>query len=115
MDVRDGALSGGLPFLAFGTGPPVVVFPGLSARHANSTGMERRFQLRQWAPLAAHFTVYIVNRKPGLRPGSTIADLAEHYAGAIRAEFSLPVHVVGVSTGGSIAQQFAVKDVSGIG
>jgi hypothetical protein len=41
--------------------------------------MERRFLLRQWASLAAHFTVYVVNRKPGLT-GSTIADLAEHYA-----------------------------------
>jgi pimeloyl-ACP methyl ester carboxylesterase len=108
MEIREGVLSGGLPFLAIGTGPPVLVFPGLSAQHANPSGMERRFQLRQWTPLAAHFTVYIVNRRPGLRPGSTIADLAKHYAGAVRAEFSQPVHVVGVSTGGSIAQQFAI-------
>ena len=106
--VGEGTLSGGLPFLAIGAGPPVVVFPGLGPRHANPTGMERRFQLRQWAPLAAHFTVFVVNRKPGLRPGSTIADFAEHYAGAIGAEFSPPVHVVGISTGGSIAQQFAI-------
>jgi hypothetical protein len=54
MGVRDGTLSGGLPFLAVGAGPPVVVFPGLGAEHANPTGMERRFQLRQWTPLAAH-------------------------------------------------------------
>jgi pimeloyl-ACP methyl ester carboxylesterase len=58
--------------------------------------------------MARHFTVYAVNRKPGLPAGSTIGDLAGHYAQAIAHEFPGPVCVEGVSTGGSIAQQFAI-------
>jgi pimeloyl-ACP methyl ester carboxylesterase len=106
--VREGSLHGGLPYLAVGDGPPLVVFSGLTAEHANPTGLARRFQLQSLKPLAQHFTVYAVNRKPGLAAGTTIRDLAGHYAEAIAHEFQGPVSVQGVSTGGSIAQQFAI-------
>jgi pimeloyl-ACP methyl ester carboxylesterase len=106
--VREGSLHGGLPYLAIGQGPPLVVFSGLSAEHANPSGLARRFELQTLKPLARHFTVYAVNRKPGLPAGSTIGDLADHYAEAIAREFPGPVSVEGISTGGSIAQQFAI-------
>jgi pimeloyl-ACP methyl ester carboxylesterase len=106
--VREGSLHGGLPYLAVGQGPPLVVFSGLTAEHANPTGLERRFQLQSLKPLARHFTVYAVNRKPGLPVGATIKDLAGHYAEAIARQFPGPVLVHGISTGGSIAQQFAI-------
>ena len=106
--VREGSLHGGLPYLAVGQGPPLVVFSGLTAEHTNPTGLDRRFQLQSLKPLARHFTVYAVNRKPGLAAGSTIKDLAGHYAEAIAHEFQGPVSVQGISTGGSIAQQFAI-------
>jgi pimeloyl-ACP methyl ester carboxylesterase len=108
QSVREGALYGGLPYLAVGQGPPLVVFSGLSAEHANPTGLARRFELQTLKPMARHFTVYAVNRKPGLPAGSTIQDLAGHYAEAIAREFPDPVCVEGISTGGSIAQQFAI-------
>jgi pimeloyl-ACP methyl ester carboxylesterase len=106
--VREGSLHGGLPYLAVGAGPPLVVFSGLSAEHANPTGLGRWFALQTLKPMARHFTVYAVNRKPGLPAGSTIGDLAGHYADAIAREFPGPVCVWGISTGGSIAQQFAI-------
>jgi hypothetical protein len=106
--VREGSLHGGLPYLAVGQGPPLIVFSGLSAEHANPTGLARRFELQTLKPMARHFTVYAVNRKPGLPAGSTIRDLAAHYAEAIAREFPGPVSVEGISTGGSIAQQFAI-------
>jgi pimeloyl-ACP methyl ester carboxylesterase len=106
--VREGEFSGGLPYLAVGQGPPLVVFSAFTAEHANPTGAARRFSLRPLAPLAHHFTVHLVNRKPGLAPGSSIEDLAGHYAHALERAFAGPVAVVGVSTGGSIAQQFAI-------
>jgi pimeloyl-ACP methyl ester carboxylesterase len=108
QSVREGALYGGLPYLAVGQGPPLVVFSGLSAEHANPTGLARRFELQTLRPMARHFTVYAVNRKPGLPAGSTIQDLAGHYAEAIAREFPDPVRIEGISTGGSIAQQFAI-------
>ena len=36
------------------------------------------------APLAEHFTVYLVNGRAGLAPGATLADIAADYADAIR-------------------------------
>lgn len=106
--VREGQLHGGLPYLAIGQGPPLVVFSGLSPEHANPTGLARRFMLQTLKPFARDFTVYGVNRKPGLPAGSTIKDLAGHYAEAVAREFSGPVCIQGTSTGGSIAQQFAI-------
>lgn len=106
--VREGALHGGLPYLAVGAGPPLVVLSGLSAEHANPTGLARWLELQTLKPMARHFTVYAVNRKPGLPAGSTIGDLAGHYAEAIAREFPGPVCIEGISTGGSIAQQLAI-------
>jgi pimeloyl-ACP methyl ester carboxylesterase len=106
--VREGSLEGGLPYLALGQGPPLVVLTGLTAEHANPTGLARWLEIQTLKPMARHFTVYAVNRKPGLPPGSTIGDLAGHYAQAIAREFPGPVCVWGISTGGSIAQQFAI-------
>jgi hypothetical protein len=108
QSVREGALYGGLPYLAVGAGPPLVVFSGLSPEHANPTGLARWFELQTLKPMARYFTVYAVNRKPGLPAGSTIQDLAGHYAEAIAREFPGPVCIEGMSTGGSIAQQFAI-------
>jgi pimeloyl-ACP methyl ester carboxylesterase len=106
--VREGLLGGGLPYLAVGHGPPLVVLPGFRAEHANPTGPERRFSVRPLRPLTGQFTVYLVSRKPGLEPGSTIKDLAADYAEALERTFTGPVAVVGSSTGGSIAQQLAI-------
>jgi pimeloyl-ACP methyl ester carboxylesterase len=106
--VREGTLHGGLPYLAVGAGPPLVVFSGLTAEHANPTGLARRFELQRLKPMVRHFTVYAVNRWPGLAAGASIAELAGHYAEAIAHEFPGPVCVQGISTGGSIAQQFAI-------
>jgi pimeloyl-ACP methyl ester carboxylesterase len=103
-----GTLHGGLPYLAVGEGPPVVVFSGLTTAHANPTGLGRWLALQTLRPMARHFTVYAVNRKPGLPADSTIGDLARHYALAIEREFPGPVCIEGISTGGSIAQQFAI-------
>ena len=106
--VREGLLAGGLPYLAVGQGPPLVVLSGFTAEHANPTGAARRFALRPLMPLARHFTVYLVNRKPGLPPGATMADLAGHYAHALERTFAGPVAIIGISTGGSLAQQLAI-------
>jgi pimeloyl-ACP methyl ester carboxylesterase len=106
--VRAGLLAGGLPYLAVGQGPPLVVLSGFTAEHANPTGAARRFALRPLQPLARHFTVYLVNRKPGLQPGATITDVAGHYAYALQRTFGGPVPIMGISTGGSIAQRLAI-------
>ena len=43
---------------------------------------------------------YLVNRKAGLAPGATMADIAADYAGAIEQDIGRPVMLHGASTGG---------------
>jgi len=105
--VREGTLTGGLTYITFGNGPPLVVFPGLGPSNANPTGLLLRFEMGWLSPLARTFRVYRINRKVGLAPHTTMADLASHYATAIEDRFEGAIHILGFSTGGSIAQQFA--------
>jgi pimeloyl-ACP methyl ester carboxylesterase len=106
-NVREGTLTGGLTYITFGEGPPLVVFPGLFPSNANPTGFSLRFEMGWLSPLARTFRVYRINRKVGLAPHTTMADLASHYATAIEDSFEGAIPILGFSTGGSIAQQFA--------
>src|SRR3712207_1783976 len=106
-DLHEGALAHGLPYLTWGSGPPLVVLRGFTTVHANPTGIQRIAETRLLAPLARHFRVYAVGRAPGLRPGTTMQDIAEQHADALRTEFGGPVDVLGISSGGSVALQLA--------
>jgi pimeloyl-ACP methyl ester carboxylesterase len=85
-----------------------VVFPGVGMTNANPTGIQRWGEVRLLSPLARAFTVYRVGRRVGLKPKTTMADLANDYAVALEEELDGPVDVLGISTGGSIALQLAV-------
>ena len=102
-----GTWPGGLPYLAVGSGPPLVFLPGTTPNHDAPTGTERRFQARQVLPYAASRRVWWVNRRPGLDPAATMADIAADYANAMLRRFDEPVDVIGESTGGSVALQLA--------
>jgi pimeloyl-ACP methyl ester carboxylesterase len=98
---------GPLPFAAVGSGRPLVLLAGLSP----TTGVEGNGMLRvtvaPLAELARSRRVVVFNRRPRLPRGMTMAELAAEHAEAIRQGLDAPVDVVGVSTGGSIAQQLA--------
>lgn len=108
--VREGTLPGGLPYVAVGSGPPVVVLAGLDSTGGttNSSGWFRSWELRPYRWLAEHRTVYLVRRAPGIPASCTMAQLASQHAEAFAQEFGDPVDVVGVSTGASIALQLAL-------
>lgn len=106
--VSSGMLDDQLPYLAVGSGPPLVMAMGLTPTHEIPTGFERRMALRGALPLARHFRVYIVNQRPGMQPGTSMADIARDLAGAVEREFATPVFLTGTSTGGSVALQLAV-------
>ncbi|OXM55084.1 alpha/beta hydrolase [Amycolatopsis thailandensis] len=105
--MREGVLAGGAAYLEFGTGRPLVVFRTVLPDSANPTGAARWAEARSLKPLAARFTVLAVGRRPGLEPGVTMADLAAHHAEELRARFDRPVDVLGLSTAGCLALQFA--------
>jgi pimeloyl-ACP methyl ester carboxylesterase len=106
-EVREGHTEGGLPFLSFGEGPPLVVFPGLGMTNANPSGIQRWVEMRLLAPPARAFTVRRLSRRVGVASGTTMEDLANDYAGVLDEEFGEPVDVLGMSTGSSIALQLA--------
>ncbi|TCC20575.1 alpha/beta fold hydrolase [Kribbella sindirgiensis] len=93
--------------LRIGDGPPLVFLPGLTAHHRPPHGLDLRFQRGQCALLAHGREVWWLNRRCGLSPGTSMADLARDYARVMHQRFGQPVDVVGVSTGGSVALQLA--------
>ena len=81
--VNEGHTEGGLPYLSFGEGPLLVVFPGLGMTNANPSGIQRWGEMRLLAPLARTFTIHRISRRVGLAYGTTIEVLASDYAGAL--------------------------------
>ena len=106
--MREGSI-GDLPCLVAGSGPPLVVLAGLVPQAGVGPGPLRADHDRT-AKLFAHgHEVFYVNRRPGMPAGTTMADVAAEHAAAIRAAFGGPVDLLGMSTGGSIAQQIAAQ------
>lgn len=107
-DADSGYTQNGLPYNRFGRGShPLIVFQGLVEENKPVTGLAARALLAPVKFLGDHYTVYVVGRRPGLPHSYTLVDMADDYAVMVRSEFGGPVDVVGISTGGSIAQVFA--------
>ncbi|WP_425301914.1 alpha/beta fold hydrolase [Nocardia farcinica] len=107
LDIVEGTLPLGLPYRALGSGPPLVFLRWFTPDHANPAGLMARAEIAALAPLAAHRRVYAVNRAPDMPSGTTMAEIADDHAAALRTEFSAPVDVLGISSGGSVALQLA--------
>ncbi len=105
--VEAGRLGDGLAYLRVGAGRPLVYLPGLTAHHRQPQGLDRWFQVGQLRPFSRHREVWWVQRREGLAPGATMADIARDYATALRGQFDGPVDIVGSSTGGTAALQLA--------
>ncbi len=98
-----GYFRNGLPYNRAGHGPkPLIIFQGLMFENKPQSGMTFGYGF-----LEKEYTLYAVLRKAGLPQGYTLKDMADDYAAMIRQEFGGPVDVIGVSTGGSLAQHFA--------
>jgi pimeloyl-ACP methyl ester carboxylesterase len=105
----DRGTMGTLPWAATGEGRPVLVLAGISPQTGVESNAFVRTVLSPVLPLAGRRRLYALNRRRGLPHGLTMAQLALEHAEAIREFFGEPVDVVGVSTGGSIAQQLAAE------
>jgi pimeloyl-ACP methyl ester carboxylesterase len=95
-------LPGGLPCFSVGTGPPLVVFPGLSRAPVTSAAAFRALAY------ATKREVFVVDRPRGLERGGTMASLAAAHARALDTRFHEPIDLFGASTGGAVALQLAV-------
>ena len=96
-----------IPVSDRGQGVPLVVLAGLSPDAGVGRGPMRRTHEQARRAWTSGRRVFCLNRRVGLPLGLTMPMLAAEHAEAMRAEFGEPVDVLGLSTGGSIAQQLA--------
>jgi len=98
---------GPLPVIAAGTGAPLLYLSGLLPVAGVGSPLAHRTAEYSARPFSDVRTVLYANRRTGLPRGMTIAEIAAEHAETISALDCGPVDVLGVSTGGSIAQQLA--------
>ena len=99
--------AGLLPYAAIGDGPPLIVIAGLSPTTGVQGDRSVRMTLAPFLELAGRRRLVMLNRRPHLPRGITFTQLAAEHAEAIESNFGGRADVVGISTGGSIAQQLA--------
>jgi pimeloyl-ACP methyl ester carboxylesterase len=109
LKVTTGYSKNNLPYIRIGDSPRnLVIFSGLDFDHKPPSGLMLRMTANYFKRLAQGFTVYYVSRKPGLPAGYSMQDMSNDYAAMIKDELGGPVDVMGISTGGPMAQYFAV-------
>ena len=102
----DGAV---MDYVRFGSGPKtLVVLPGLGdgLRTVKGTAIPMALMYRS---LGSAYTVYMFSRRRDLPSGFTIADMADDQAKAMQALGIERADAVGVSMGGMILQQWAIR------
>jgi len=106
--MRHPPLSTTLPRNRLGRGPGrLVVFQGMQFENRPLSGLPLRFLRGLYRPLEADYTIDVVTRRPGLPAGYSLRDMSNDYATMIREALGGPVDLIGLSTGGLIAQHFA--------
>jgi pimeloyl-ACP methyl ester carboxylesterase len=108
MEVREGRV-GIYPCLVAGSGRPLVVLAGLVPEAGIGPGRLRRGHEGSTTQWARNHEVFYINRRPGMPRGMTMAEIAAEHAESMRETFGGPVDLLGMSTGGSIAQQIAAE------
>lgn len=96
------------PYVRFGNGTQnLVILPGLTLENGPPSRFAAWTYRLGFGRFAGHYTVYVINRRRGMPAGYTTQDMAADYARVIEGELG-PSHVMGFSTGGSIAQYVAI-------
>ena len=107
-NLKMGFLEDGLPFAQIGKGPNVLInLEGLSFKNEPPSGFELKEFIKSVNTFTEDYTIYLVGRKPNLPSYYSFERMIDDYAAAIRREFKEPVDVMGVSTGGHLAQFLA--------
>lgn len=101
---------GALPSLVGGAGRPLVLLGGLTPENGLPKGMGLRFEYSLIGAYATGLEVHWTARPTGLPVGTTLSEIAAITADGIRETFGgEPIALLGISTGGSIAQQLAAE------
>ena len=96
-------------YISFGSGRDVLVMlPGVGDGFKTAKGMAVPFAY-MYRMFADSFRVYVFSRRNGLPQGFTSADMADDLSDIMEALDLGAAHVFGVSQGGMIAQQLAIR------
>jgi len=99
--------TGTVDYAVFGSGDkPFVIIPGLSLRDVRGAGAGLAMMYRMFTK---EYRVYVIDKKSDISEGCTVADLAEDTAAAMRMLGITDACVMGVSLGGMIAQELAIR------
>jgi pimeloyl-ACP methyl ester carboxylesterase len=103
-----GTFLGEFPYVRFGSGPEnLVILPGITLDNEPPNRFAAWTYRLGFGRFARDYTVYVINRRRGMPPECTTRDMAQDYARVIEGELG-PSHLIGFSTGGSIAQYVAL-------
>ena len=95
------------PYVRFGNGPEnLVILPGITLENEPPSRLAAWTYRLGFGRFADGCTVYVINRRRGMPPHYTTQDMAADYARVMQEELG-PSHLMGFSTGGSIAQYVA--------
>lgn len=99
--------SGTVDYAVFGHGDmPLVILPGLSLRDVRGAGAGLAWMYRMFAK---DFRVYVIDKNTDISEGYTVADLADDTAAVMQALGITDACILGVSLGGMIAQEIAIR------
>lgn len=107
-----GLLIDEFPFIRIGNGPrPLLIIPGAEVNNADPGFLIQQTMRAAFSRFARDHSVYIVHRKRGLPASYSTAEMAADYARVLRAitPSAEAAHVIGLSTGGLIAQHLAAQ------
>lgn len=99
--------NGRIDYAVFGKGKkPMVIIPGLSLRDVKGAGAGLALMYRLFAK---DYRVYVLDKSTDIPEDCTVAALADDTAAAMQALGIKEAYVFGVSLGGMIAQEIAVR------
>jgi pimeloyl-ACP methyl ester carboxylesterase len=108
--VQRGTFLEEFPYVRFGSGPEnLVILPGITLENGPPNRLAAWTYRLGFGRFARAYTVYVINRKRGMPLGYTTQDMAQDYARVIESELGIS-HLMGFSTGGSIAQYVALDN-----
>jgi pimeloyl-ACP methyl ester carboxylesterase len=107
--VGTGTFLGEFPYVRVGNGPQnLLILPGITLENDPPNRLAAWTYRLGFGRFARKYAVYVINRKRGMPPGYTTQDMAADYARVIESKLG-PSHIMGFSTGGSIAQYVALE------